>query len=729
MEMNKAVRFQKLGGTCQLVLENADDLRNAAQLNAAHWIVTSVSTESLFANKEFLAFLDADSNGRIRVDEVKNALNWMLGVLKDLSGVCTQSDVLYLDAINEDNPDGNKISRTIRIALANLGMPDSKCITLSQIKDQTRIISNALQNGDGIIPPDAVAKQFTADCIRGIIKAVGSQNDCSGVAGVGDKEVDEFEKRLTARLAWLEDGEKRKEQLHPYGDQTQAILAAYLAVQEKLDEFFRSCEALSLSGTTTEARLSVKNTLDPMDAVSVKEFLEKSPVAPVNGEGILDLTKMHHPVWAEAIRKLFALLPDAPQDLIPADYYRKLKAALAPCDAWNKSKPETGLDSWSLEQLQQVVAEGLLTDIRNLISRDKAVKENLDNTSVVHKLILFQAHMIEFLNNFVTLDRLFDNSVPSIHQAGRLVMDGRFFTLCSIVHNIAEHKKIASNSNICVIYLDATSGLGKDAKTMKLAVGVTSGNMRHFFLGKSGVFYTADGVMWDARIIDMIQQPVSIGEALKMPFYKFADFIQKQADKFFAARSKQYEDTIAKDIQSQSKLPTAPPAAAAKPATPQQTPAFSGSMVLMGGGVGIAAIGSAFAFMAKSIQGISVSSVLAIFFGILLIFGGPIVTVSLTKLFRRNLAIFLEANGNALNGQLRLSLRMGRFFTFTPPLPEHSRIYLQKLLHIPDSKEAVDMLKNRKIILYILLVIVLLECVALFLLHRHELLEYWRNIF
>ena len=729
MEMNKSVRFQKLGGTCQLVLENADDLRNAAQLNAAHWIVTSVSTESLFANKEFLAYLDADSNGRIRVDEVKNALNWMLDVLKDLSGVCTQSDVLYLDSINEENPDGNKIGRTIRIALANLGMPDAQSITLAQIKDQTRIISNALQNGDGIIPPEAVAKPETAECIRRIIKAVGSQNDGSGVAGVGDKEVDEFEKRLNARLAWLEDGEARKEQLCPYGDQTQAILTAYLAVQEKLDEFFRSCEALSLSGTTTEARLAVKNTLDPMDAVSVKEFLEKSPVAPVNADGILDLKKMHHPVWSAAIRKLFALIPDAPQDQITAEYYSKLKAALAPCEAWNKSKPDTGLDDWSLEQLKQIASDGFLTDIRSLISRDKAVKENLDNTTIVHKLILFQAHMLEFLNNFVTLDRLFDSKVPSIHQAGRLVMDGRFFTLCSIVHNIAEHKKIAANSNICVIYLDATSGLGKDAKNMKLAVGVTSGNMRHFFLGKSGVFYTADGVMWDARIIDMIQQPVSIGEALKMTFYKFADFIQKQADKFFAARSKQYEDTIAKDIQSQSKLPTAPPAAAAKPATPQQTPAFSGSMVLMGGGVGIAAIGSAFAFMAKSIQGISVSSVLAIFFGILLIFGGPIVTVSLTKLFRRNLAIFLEANGNALNGQLRLSLRMGRFFTFTPPLPEHSRIYLQKLLHIPDSKEAVDMLKNRKVILYILLVIVLLECVALLLLHRHELLEYWRNIF
>ena len=94
MEMQNEVRFQRLGGACQLVLKEADDLRNAAQLDAAHWIMTSVRTDSLLANKDFLAFLDADSNGRIRVDEVKAALNWMLSVLSDLSGVCKRSDVL-----------------------------------------------------------------------------------------------------------------------------------------------------------------------------------------------------------------------------------------------------------------------------------------------------------------------------------------------------------------------------------------------------------------------------------------------------------------------------------------------------------------------------------------------------------------------------------------------------------------------------------------------------------
>ena len=149
----------------------------------------------------------------------------------------------------------------------------------------------------------------------------------------------------------------------------------------------------------------------------------------------------------------------------------------------------------------------------------------------------------------------------------------------------------------------------------------------------------------------------------------------------------------------------------------------------MGGGVGIAAIGSAFAFMAKSIQGVSVGAILAVFFGILLIFGGPIITLSLMKLFRRNLAIFLEANGNALNGQMRLSLRMGRFFTFKPSLPKHSLIFARYLMFTRESVSADVSLKRRKIVLYVLLIIMLLECLALLWLYRASLLEYWQKMF
>ncbi|MBO5306564.1 MAG: hypothetical protein J6C40_01045, partial [Lentisphaeria bacterium] len=55
--------------------------------------------------------------------------------------------------------------------------------------------------------------------------------------------------------------------------------------------------------------------------------------------------------------------------------------------------------------------------------------------------------------------------------------------------------------------------------------------------------------------------------------------------------------------------------------------------------------------------------------GILLVFGGPVVVISLVKLFRRNMSRYLEANAFAVNRPMRLSQRMGRFFTYHPHMP------------------------------------------------------------
>ena len=79
-----------------------------------------------------------------------------------------------------------------------------------------------------------------------------------------------------------------------------------------------------------------------------------------------------------------------------------------------------------------------------------------------------------------------------------------------------------------------------------------------------------------------------------------------------------------------------------------------------------------FAFIAKSLSNISFWVLISIILGILLIFGGPVVLSSMIKLFRRNLAVFFEANGYALNRQMRLSVKMGRVFTFEPSLPQLS---------------------------------------------------------
>ena len=74
------------------------------------------------------------------------------------------------------------------------------------------------------------------------------------------------------------------------------------------------------------------------------------------------------------------------------------------------------------------------------------------------------------------------------------------------------------------------------------------------------------------------------------------------------------------------------------------------------------------------LSGISLLNILAVLAGIMLAFGGPIVIASLVKLYRRNLGRFLEASGCSLNFPLRLSGKLGSFFTQVPKRPADSRI-------------------------------------------------------
>ena len=120
---------------------------------------------------------------------------------------------------------------------------------------------------------------------------------------------------------------------------------------------------------------------------------------------------------------------------------------------------------------------------------------------------------------------------------------------------------------------DLVTGPVANQRKMTLAVAVTSGDIRHIFVGQTGVFADAAKVEWDAKVIDLVQQPVSLGEAIRSPFYRFGEFTSKQANRFFSAKSEAMEKSLAGSI------------AAPKP---QQAPAFSGAMLLMGGGVGIA---------------------------------------------------------------------------------------------------------------------------------------------
>ncbi len=672
--------FRRIGGAGQLALRDIDDLPHVLELDEAHWALTGIDIDFLRTDRQFLDFIDEDHNGIIQADEVKRAVAWFLAHIRPEARPELGSPELRLDSIDVSAPEGAALFAAARVVLRNLGIPDSPVLSLSQIRNDDGILSNACCNGDGVITPGC----FTGDCREGasaipenphlaeivsrIMEIIGSCRDLTGAEGINRELLDSFRSGAEQYLSWYEAPENRPELLRPCGERTADFAAAVENLQERIDRYFLHCAALDfLPGLSCRPPL-VEGDGDVPKSAPMQELLEKLPIATPRPDRVLDFSAPLNPLYEKELHALAAhpaMAEFLTGSVLSEAMWRRLTSLLAPCLEWKNAEPDKAYEKIEPAILKQWLTDGSLEELRRRIDEDLTIARELTAYHSLIKLTLFQQYLLEFLNNYVSLGALFNPRAASMLQTGKLVMDGRHYTFATPVKNLAEHKRIATMSDICVLYVEATTGRTENARRMTLAVAVTSGNIRNLFIGKHGIFYAVDGSVWDARIIDLIQQPVSISEALKMPFFRFGEFVARLADRFFSTKSTEVQKTLEKTITTGAVLTPPAPAPAAKP----QTPAVSGSMMLMGGGIGIAAIGSSVAFIIKSLQNISILNVLAVLLGIILIFGGPMVVISLVKLYRRNISRFLEANSCAVNRPMRLSRKLGLVFTFAPPLP------------------------------------------------------------
>lgn len=672
--------FRRIGGAGQLALRDIDDLPHVLELDEAHWALTGIDIDFLRTDRQFLDFIDEDHNGIIQADEVKRAVAWFLAHIRPEARPELGSPELRLDSIDVSAPEGAALFAAARVVLRNLGIPDSPVLSLSQIRNDDGILSNACCNGDGVITPGC----FTGDCREGasaipenphlaeivsrIMEIIGSCRDLTGAEGINRELLDSFRSGAEQYLSWYEAPENRPELLRPCGERTADFAAAVENLQERIDRYFLHCAALDfLPGLSCRPPL-VEGDGDVPESAPMQELLEKLPIATPRPDRVLDFSAPLNPLYEKELHALAAhpaMAEFLTGSVLSEAMWRRLTSLLAPCLEWKNAEPDKAYERIEPAILKQWLTDGSLEELRRRIDEDLTIARELTAYHSLIKLTLFQQYLLEFLNNYVSLGALFNPRAASMLQTGKLVMDGRHYTFATPVKNLAEHKRIATMSDICVLYVEATTGRTENARRMTLAVAVTSGNIRNLFIGKHGIFYAVDGSVWDARIIDLIQQPVSISEALKMPFFRFGEFVARLADRFFSTKSTEVQKTLEKTITTGAVLTPPAPAPAAKP----QTPAVSGSMMLMGGGIGIAAIGSSVAFIIKSLQNISILNVLAVLLGIILIFGGPMVVISLVKLYRRNISRFLEANSCAVNRPMRLSRKLGLVFTFAPPLP------------------------------------------------------------
>jgi len=666
-------RFFRAGGFDQVKLDSGSDLTSLAHLDQKLWVALSCPTRGLEFDAETLALIDTDSDGHIRVPEVLAAVQWACASLKDPADLIEGSDALPLAAINDATDEGRQLLASARQVLASLGKPDEAAITAADTADTEAIFARTKFNGDGIVPVGAADGEAANAVIAEIIACLGSDPDLSGKPGITQARADQFFADLQAYSDWSKQAEENAPALLPLGDATAAASAALEAVRAKADDYFIRCRLAAFDGRATDVLNRSQAdfaALGSKDLAASQDDLAAFPLAKVEPGRPLPLAEGVNPAWATRMAALQGavvtpILGEGKASLAQDDW-AQLTARLAPYQAWQASKAGASVGDLGLARVRELLASPMKDALAALIAQDKALEPEMKAIGAVDRLVRYHRDLRAFLNNFVSFANFYSRETKAIFQAGTLYLDGRSCDLCVRVDDPARHATLAGLSRTYLAYCDCTRKGGTEKAT--IAAAFTAGDSDNLLVGRNGVFYDRKGQDWDATITKVIENPISIRQAIMAPYRRLGRMIGEQIEKMAAARDKAVTDKAAAGIGEAVKVAEAGKPAA--PATPFDIARFAGIFAAIG--LAIGAIGTALAAVATGFFKLAPWQMPLAVLGVLLLISGPSVVIAWLKLRQRNLGPILDANGWAVNARVKLNIPFGCALTRIAKLPPGS---------------------------------------------------------
>jgi hypothetical protein len=662
--------FFRAGGFDQVRLNTGADLMSLEQLDQKLWIALSCPTKGLEFDSRTLELLDADGDGRIRVPEIIEAVKWAGSILKNPDDLTKGSSILPLSSINDQSPEGKQLLDSAKHILQNLGKAEATEITLDDTTDTAKIIAQTRFNGDGIIPADAADDAVTQQAVTDIIDCLGSDEDRSGKPGISQERADQFFTDAQAYSDWWREAETDAAVILPLGDATSAAAAAFMAVRDKVDDYFTRCRlaafdirALSaLNRQETEYIAIADKNLSP----SLEE-VSGFPLAQVEVHKALPLKEGINPAWIFAMAAFDAAVVRplmGEKEMITEADWERIGATFIPYIDWLSRKMGTAVEKLGIERVREILNSNTIEIIAELIAWDKSLEPEFSNIASVDKLVRYHRDLLTLLNNFVSFSDFYTRRNKAIFQAGTLYMDGRSCDLCVRVNDTDKHAALATPSRIYLTYCDCTRKGGTDKMTIVAAF--TWGDSDFLMVGRNGVFYDREGQDWDATIVKVIEHPISIRQAFWSPYKRIAKMIGNQIGKLAAARDKAAMDKAAAGVAE----PGQKLAAGKAPAPPFDVGKFAGIFAAIG--LAIGAIGTAFAAVASGFLKLLWWQMPLAIGGLMLIISGSSMLIAWLKLRQRSLGPILDANGWAVNARVRINVAFGSSLTKVAVLPTGS---------------------------------------------------------
>lgn len=665
--------FFRAGGFDQVRLSSGKDLLALERLDQKLWVTLSCPTGGLEFDGRTLEMIDRDGDGRIRVPEILEAVKWTGSVLRDPDDLLRGSSSLPLSAIDDGSPEGKTILNSARQILISMGKADAAEISVDDMIHAVEIMAQTRFNGDGIVPVDAAEDEAAAKLIAEIIDCLGSEEDRSGKPGVSQEKLEQFFEEARAFSEWWKEAEGHAGAVLPPGDATFSAVAALKTVRDKVEDYFTRCRLAAfdaralgaINGREEEYLAIAGKTLSPS-----LEDLSDFPLARVEAGKALPLKEGVNPAWMAAVEAFDTqvvrpLLGE--RAVLTEPDWGKIRAAFSPYDDWLSRKAGGAVEKLGIGRIREILAGSSKEAVSGLIARDRALESEFGSITSVERLVRCHRDLFTLLNNFVSFGDFYTRRNKAIFQAGTLYLDGRSCELCVRVDDMDRHSTLASLSRIYLAYCDCVRKGGTERMT--IAAAFTGGDSDYLLVGRNGVFYDRKGQDWDATIVKVVDNPISIRQAFWSPYKQLARMIGRQLNKLAAARDKAMMEKAATGIaETGRKVAAGGTAAAPAPAPPFDVAKFAGIFAAIGLAVGF--IGTAIVSVATGFFKLTWWQMLIVLAVIMLIISTPSVILAWLKLRQRTLGPLLDANGWAVNARVRINVTFGGSLTKVAALPE-----------------------------------------------------------
>lgn len=660
--------FVQTAGLVQLKIDSIDDVLNLADLDPKLWVALSCPVKGLEFSEETLSILDTDKNGRVRVPEILETVEFIKKYFKKPSVIMTKGDSIPLSALGDEKFGcGYSPLESAKAVLGILENPDANEISISDFSLKDKLFSPAVFNGDGVLPPEAVKNEMASAVVKDIVSCTGGTDDISGSKGTTRAQFEAFFSELKASKSWRESAGEKAPEIFFLKFNTDSAAEIYMDVRDKINDFFLRCSLGSFDSVMTDA-LAKKDEDFVLNGDNISaEKLFDLPLALCEPGKSLPLAGSLNPAWKSEI-ELFAqnvvtpILGQGMTCLTEAEW-KKIEQAFMPYMAWYSIRPENSVSALSFDRIDEILSSDAESVIAACLDEEEKSPPLALAAIELKKMVLLRRDFLELLRNFVSFEKLYDMNESAIFQCGTLFIDGRSCDLCFRVTDAGKHATMSPLSQCYLLYCNCVKQ--ETGEKMEIAALVSAGSSDNLIVGRNGVFYDRDGKIWDATVAKIVENPISIREAFFSPYKKLARMIQERVAKTAAAAEEKSNAKLSSAVND-------PNAAAESAKEGAQSRKFD---------VGtIAAISVAFTGVATVVGGL-LSAFLGLGYwiplgivGILLAISLPSMFIAWMKLRQRNIAPILDASGWAVNGNVKINIPLGSTLTDLAVRPAGSKL-------------------------------------------------------